>query len=222
LEQPSSARRNLLSLLPQSTAGLIILGTAGALALALLVALAVAQFADEDEVAEPLAGTRLNGAPAPDFTLIDQRGQTVSLSDFRGQTVLLSFMFTQCPDVCPLMAGKVATVLDEMGDDAEGVQFLMVSLDPANDTPANIEQFLANHGLSDSTALFLNGDDATLEATYAAYGIGSNHAGTHVSDSSISHTDAVYVIDGEGRSRLLLRSDFREEALVSELRAISD
>jgi protein SCO1/2 len=220
LEQPGEERRGLGGLLPQSTLGLIVLGTAGALALALLAALALSSLIGSDGETPEFRGTTLNGAPAPDFTLTDQSGRKVSLSDFRGKTVLLSFMFTQCPDVCPLMANKVATVLNQLGADAADVQFLMVSIDPPNDTPANIDAFLAQHGLAGSGALYLNGDEAALQATYRAYGIGMDHAGTHGGVSSISHTDAVYVIDSKGRSRVLARSDFREEDLLADVRSL--
>ena len=220
LEQPGDERRGIGGLLPQSTFGLIVLGTAGALAMALLAAFALSSLIDRGKDPPEYRGTTLNGAPAPDFTLTDQDGRQVSLSDFRGKTVLLSFMFTQCQDVCPLMANKVASVLGQLGPDAAGVQFLIVSIDPPNDTPANIEAFLAQHDLGGRGALYLNGDEGALQATYGAYGIGTDNAGTHGGVSSISHTDAVYVIDGEGRSRVLARSDFREEDLLADIRAL--
>ncbi len=74
----------------------------GATVLIISAVLVVTRGMGGDESA--LAGTRLDGRQAPDFTLIDHRGQTVSLSDFRGKAVALTFIYTHCPDICPLVA----------------------------------------------------------------------------------------------------------------------
>src|SRR6185312_7662043 len=71
-----------------------------------------------------LRGTDLDGVPAPGFTLTDQCGKQVSLSPFKGKPVVVTFMYTHCPDVCPLIAEKLRTVMQGLGSDAQKVAIL--------------------------------------------------------------------------------------------------
>src|SRR5256885_12090797 len=81
-----------------------------------------------------LQGTDLGGAPAPNFRLTDQSGQLVSLSQFKGKPVVLTFLYTHCPDQCPLTAEKLHAVMQSLGSDAQRVSVLAVSTDPKGDT----------------------------------------------------------------------------------------
>src|SRR5581483_2520527 len=67
--------------------------------------------------AQPSGGTDLGKTPAPNFTLVDQQGQQVSLAQFRGQPVVLTFLYTHCPDACPLIADQIRQATDQLGAD---------------------------------------------------------------------------------------------------------
>jgi len=77
-----------------------------------------------------------------DFTLNDEAGQPVKLSDFRGKLVLLYFGYTFCPDVCPATLAQVKEALAQLGGDAERVQLIMVSVDPERDTPEKVSAYV--------------------------------------------------------------------------------
>ncbi|HEX7593562.1 MAG TPA: SCO family protein, partial [Anaerolineae bacterium] len=62
----------------------------------------------------PLKGTDLGKIPAPDPKLTDQTGSAVSLADFRGKVVVLTFLYTHCPDECPLIASKLRVTSDAL------------------------------------------------------------------------------------------------------------
>jgi protein SCO1/2 len=175
----------------------------------------------------PLAGSDLGGIPAPDFTLADQDGQTVQLSALRGRPVVVSFLFTQCPDVCPLTAAKLRQVADKLGRDAERVALVAVSTDPANDDPAAAQAFSEQHGLAGRWH-YLVGSQAELQPVWAAYHM---YVATAQTDSPAEqamarqagravHTDALFVVDRQGRERSLLRSDFEPDALVATLKRL--
>src|SRR5438128_832200 len=81
-----------------------------------------------------LQGVDLGRTPAPDFHLTDQFGKAVSLSQFQGQPVILTFLYTHCPDECPLTAEKLHTLMQNLGSDAQHIAVLAVSVDPQRDT----------------------------------------------------------------------------------------
>jgi protein SCO1 len=176
----------------------------------------------------PLAGTDLGRQPAPDFTLTDQRDQSVRLSQFRGQAVVLTFIYTHCPDVCPAIAEKLR-VVDELLPEATRarVALLAVTIDPARDTTAALQAFSTQHGLGANSRWFaLRGDETTLARVWRDYGIfpgapptPDHHApgGSPTTGYELGHTDAIYVIDPLGRERALLHSDFDPPTLANDL-----
>ena len=81
----------------------------------------------------PFKGVDLNATPAPDFQLTDQSGNNVSLSNLRGKIVVLSFLYTRCQDVCPLIAFKMSQAYSELGNDAQQIKFVVISVSPEED-----------------------------------------------------------------------------------------
>ena len=163
-----------------------------------------------------LSGTELPVKDAPDFTLTDGiTGETVRLSSLRGNVVALAFLYTRCPDVCPLTAAQFRAAQRELGADAARVRFVAVSVDPDGDTPAAVQAFSASRDLREGW-LYLIGPRAALEPVWSAYGVGAFDRG----GGFVAHNDAIYVIDAKGRERELLHADVRLEDLVADLRAV--
>src|SRR5882672_4879425 len=162
-----------------------------------------------------LAGTELGATDAPDFTLTDGvTGRTVTLSAQRGQVVALTFLYTTCPDVCPLTASRFRAAQSELQADAARVTFIAVSVDPDGDTPKAVREFSAAHGLA-SNWYYLVGGRAQLAPVWAAYGIGVQAGST-----TVTHNDAVYLIDARGLERVLLHSEDLARDLTNDLRAL--
>ena len=162
-----------------------------------------------------LAGTDLGATDAPDFTLTDGlSGRAVTLSAQRGQVVALTFLYTSCPDVCPLTATRFRSAQMDLQGDASRVTFIAVSVDPERDTPTATQVFSAAHGLA-TNWFYLVGARAQLAPVWAAYGIG-----VQPGSSTVTHNDAVYLIDARGRERVLLHSDDLANDLVGDLRAL--
>lgn len=191
-----------------------------------------------------LTGTDLDKQPAPDFTLTDQRGQTIRLSELRGKAVALTFIYTNCPDVCPLTAENFRIAYEGLpAKTRQKVALVAVTVDPARDTPAALQAFSATHRLADNPNWYaLYGDQATLEQVWRAYGIDPGAAflptdHQHAAGASpvgrtpgspaavppvqLGHTDAIYLIDREGRERVLMHSDAGSEALTKNLKALA-
>ena len=175
----------------------------------------------------PLAGTDLGALPAPNFALADADGSTVQLGALRGQPVVLTFLFTQCPDTCPLTAQKLRQTADRLGSAAAQVAFVAVSTDPANDDSAAAADFVGRHGL-EGRLRYLVGSQAELQPVWAAYHL---YVASEASDNPAEramarqagravHTDAIYLIDRHSRERSLLRSDFDPDALAASLKRL--
>lgn len=112
-------------------------------AFALGAVVLVAGSGDDEDVAN--AGTRFegavmpNGVRAPDFSLRNQDGKTVSMRALRGQPVLVSFLYTTCDDTCPAQAQTMRGALDDLGED---IPALAIAVDPPRDTPERARAFL--------------------------------------------------------------------------------
>ena len=80
--------------------------------------------------------------PAAEIQLQDFNDQAFSMSGLRGKVVILYFGYTNCPDECPLTMAHLKQATDILGDQSEEVQVVMISTDPARDTPQAMKDFL--------------------------------------------------------------------------------
>lgn len=167
----------------------------------------------------PLKGTDLGKTPAPDFKLVDQTGGAVSLADFRGKVVVLTFLYTHCPDECPLIASKLSTVSDSLGGAMTQTAFVAVSVDPTNDTPIATAKFVQDHNLVGKLH-YLSGTQEQLEPVWSAYSLYIATSPTNATFPSVSHSTRVIVIDKAGNQRANFDSDFDPADLVYDLRAL--
>ena len=195
--------------------------------LALLVVLIVALYSLHNNTSAPAAtapgiedsglqGTDLDSTLAPDFRLEDQFGKPVSLSQFKGHPTVVTFLYTHCPDVCPLVADKLHTVVQSLGKDAPHVAMLAVSMDPKGDTVSAALNFSRVHKLVNSWH-FLVGTLNQLAPVWSNYTVDAQAA---TSAGTVVHSTFVYVIDKEGRERVLLDNDFTPAQLTSDLKIL--
>ena len=77
-----------------------------------------------------------------EFAAPSSLGRDISLSEFRGKVVLLFFGYTSCPDVCPATLSHLKALVKRLGPAAADVQVLLVTVDPENDTPEHLREYL--------------------------------------------------------------------------------
>lgn len=159
-------------------------------------------------------GTDLGKTPAPGFTLTDQNGKQVSLAQFKGQPVILTFLYTHCPDLCPLTAEKLHTVMLNLGSDAHKVAVLAVSTDPARDTTDAALNFSKAHQMQDYWH-YLIGTQNSLSPVWSAYNIFAQ-----AQTQTVNHTVAIYVIDKQGRERTYFGNEFTASQLTANLQQL--
>ena len=107
--------------------------------------------------------------PAPQFTLTSQDGKPFALADLRGKAVVVAFIYTECPDICPMLTQKMVEVQDELGANfGAKIAFVSISLDPEHDTPEVLKDYAQFWGAKSDGWAFLTGapeavrDDAPL------------------------------------------------------------
>ena len=162
-----------------------------------------------------LQGTDLGGIPAPNFRLTDQFGNQISLQQFKGKPVVLTFLYTHCPDVCPLTAEHLHSAMLELGKDAHNVAVLAVSTDPKRDDVASAMQFSQQHQMTDYWH-YLVGTQEQLSPVWANYSI---YAQTQ--QENVNHSMAIFVIDKQGHERVFLSSnDFTPAQLTADLKTL--
>ncbi|HEX9396382.1 MAG TPA: SCO family protein [Burkholderiales bacterium] len=148
--------------------------------------------------------------------LTDHTGKLRHLEDFRGKAVVLFFGFTQCPDVCPTTLAEIAGAVKKLGADADRVQVLLVTVDPERDTPKLLAEYVTAF---DPRFLALRGDLPATQRVAKEFKIYFEKRKTG-SSYTIDHSAQSYVIDPQGRLRLLVRHDRIGQDLVDDLRTL--
>ena len=166
--------------------------------------------------APPTSSVKLKGALEADFTLQDPDGNKVSLSDFKGKAVLLFFGFVHCPDVCPTALGRAAMVKQLLEKDADRLQVIFVSLDPARDTPQILREYTAAFG---SDFLGLTSDEKTVEDTAKAFGIVYKKVPTQQS-YTIDHSTISYLFAPSGKADAIIKAEAPAEEVARDVRRV--
>ena len=188
-------------------------------------------------------GTGLNPVQmATGFQLHDQFESTVSLSDLTGKVVVLTFLYTNCPDICPVITETLKRAHEQLGDDADEVRIVAISVDPARDTAEQARGYSEHSGMLDRWA-FLVGTEEELAPIWSAYYIAAQRQGLEkgggaldqLADEADSHADAdlaelgylvthssaAYLIDRQGRLRVLFTElSLDPEPLVHDIRLL--
>lgn len=141
--------------------------------------------------------------PAPDFTLRTADGRIMRPADLRGKVVVLHFIYTSCPDVCPLHAEKIAEIQAMVNATPmkDQVIFVTVTTDPMRDTPDVLRKYGPAHGLDPVNWLFLTTTPDEPEDATRKLAETFGHTFTKFEDGIQAHGIVTHVIDKEGRWR---------------------
>lgn len=143
-------------------------------------------------------GFDLQGVPAPAFTLRDQTGATVSLSQFRGHPVVLTFFDSVCPhNECSLIAEYLNWTAQDLGPSSGNVVWAAISMNPWHDTPASASTFLQVHQVK-VPFHYLLGTPTQLAPIWDAYHVQAQEQ----SNGIVIHSTGIYMLDAQGRERM--------------------
>lgn len=165
-------------------------------------------------IGSDITGTHLG----QDLDMVDHDGRPRRLADYQGKVALVFFGYTQCPDVCPTAMAELSQTMELLGKDAENVQVLMVSVDPARDTPEILSAYVqAFHpafvGLT-GTPEQLGKTAKSFKAYYA------KSAGGTAEQYGMDHASSFYILDQEGEARVLVSGNATAKDIAADIRQL--
>ena len=158
--------------------------------------------------------------PAPPFTLTSQDNKPVSLADFHGKVVAVSFIYTGCPDICPLLTQKMVDVQDALGEKfGAKIAFISISFDPERDTPEALKDYAQFWGAKPEGWSFLTGSLEAVRDVTRRYGVFF----AKKEDGSVEHSQLTTLVDGQGQMRVqYLGARFDPEEFRRDLMSLVD
>ena len=199
--------------------GLTALAVAGAVVVGIVVGMVLhGRFASRPALALPALHGQATWSPgkrpAPDFTLLDQRGRRVALSSLRGRAIALLFMDSICKEACPIEGHLIAAAIRQVPA-AQKPRLVIVSVDPAGDTPRTIaaagRKWTLPHGF-----LWLRGTKRELARVWRAYQIT-----VEPSSGDVIHSTAAYLIDPRGNERAGFLMPFVPGLVADDLKTLA-
>ena len=161
------------------------------------------------------AGTLTPVSAAPPLALRNYLGEQVNIASYRGKTVLVTFIYTHCPDVCPLITSNLRVAQNLMGSaQAAKTQIIAVSVDPRGDTRKTVAAFLAHHEMT-GRMQYLVGSTRELAAVWKAWGVGSERDAKH--PELVEHSGLIYGVTGSGKRLTIYAANFRPSDIVHDV-----
>ena len=174
------------------------------------------------DMTKPKAGLKFNGVDitgatyAQQLRLKDFDGRMRDLSEFKGKVVMLYFGFVQCPDVCPTALTRAAAVMQQLGPQAAELQVIFVTVDPERDTPELLREYMAAFHPS---FLALTGSAEATQKTADEFRVHYKKVPTG-SSYTMDHTALSYLIDRQGRIRVVLRHEQTVSDYTADVRTL--
>ncbi len=151
---------------------------------------------------------------APNFTLTSDQGSK-SLQDFHSRLVMLYFGYTYCPDVCPATMANVKRALELMGEKAQNVSMVMISVDPQRDTPQRLAAYVHNFNTAFTG---LTGSKEQIDQVTNQFGIYyKERDGSSAGSYFVDHTAALLILDQAKRIVLQIPFGNSPEQIADDL-----
>ncbi len=166
---------------------------------------------------EPVAFhfTDISGATfGTEFELQDHHGVVRTLDDFSGKVVLVFFGYTECPDMCPTTLANLSQVMKGLGQNANQVQVLFVTLDPETDQLDKLSQYVSAF---DARFLGLTGTESAIQETAQDFKI---HVKTVENKKEVEHSTGTYIFDQTGNLRLYARYGSGVDVFMHDINAL--
>lgn len=129
------------------------------------------------------------------FTLVDQRGETITQEAFRGQPSAVFFGFTHCPEICPTTLYEMSSWLEELGDETKNIRAYFVTVDPERDTPETLDSYVSSFS---ERITAITGEPDAIASMLKDFGIYSRKVDTSDGDYTMDHTASIILLDSNG------------------------
>jgi protein SCO1 len=153
--------------------------------------------------------------PAPPLSLHNYLGRPVNLASYKGKAVLVTFIYTSCPDVCPLITSNLRVAQNLMGAaKAAKAEIIAVSVDPRGDTRKAVGAFLARHEMT-GRMQYLTGSAKELAHVWKAWGVGSERDSQQ--PQFINHSGLIYGITASGQRLTIYAANFQPSDIAHDV-----
>ena len=154
------------------------------------------------------------------FTLSSASQPSVTETDFKGKVVMLFFGYASCPDICPITMAQLAQVKQSLGDDADQIRIIFISVDPQRDTPELLQRYVDAFG---NAATGLTGTERQIASVAKRYRVSfqmGKPSGPEGSNYEVTHSRGIYFFDRKGEARFLASDGESIETLTDTARQL--
>lgn len=157
--------------------------------------------------------------PVRDFTLTDQYGKDLRFDDLRGKLILVTFIFTTCPDLCPLLTAKLARIQEKLeAEKINGYFLLSITTDPETDKPSVLKSYAELYRAGFRSWAFLTGEKKALSNVWETFGVTVKR----LSNGQIHHTGLTAIVDRKGVQRVHYFGDkWKEREVLKDIEALA-
>ncbi len=163
-------------------------------------------------------GRRVVKKAVAEFKLTDQDGNPFRFTGARGKWVLVTFIFTTCPDVCPLLTAKLAAIQRTLEEkNVKEYLLLTITTDPEHDTPATLKEYSGRFKADLRRWSFLTGTRAELTKVWKDFGVNvvKNESG------QVQHTSVTTLVDRRGNRRVDYYGDkWQDQEVVKDIQSL--
>ena len=164
----------------------------------------------------------------PDTVLTNQNGKEFSFSDLKGKVVVVSYIYTNCPDICHVISARMNVFKNKLkgANIQDKVYFVSISIDPERDTPEALRQHAKMMNLDLTNWVFVTGDEYLINSTIQAAGMEAikepvQHSEDGKPSYSITHRDRISLVDREGRIRKHYKgTTFDMDELLGDIKSL--
>lgn len=174
--------------------------------------------AAETPAADAPSSRTIGASAATSWALIDTKGRPVSDRDLKGKPSVISFGFTYCPDICPTTLLALTEWMKKLGNGANKLNVVFITVDPARDTPAKLAQYLSYF---DPRIRGLTGTSAQVAIAAKRYGVSYQIVPADSGEYSIAHSSNIYLADRDGRIVDSIGLQLTEAKALEKLRRLS-
>lgn len=161
-----------------------------------------------------IGGTKLGR----DLEMQDGTGTVRTLADYKGKVALVFFGYTQCPDVCPTAMAELAQAMELLGNDAAKVQVIMISVDPARDTPEILSAYVTAFN---PRFIGLTGTPEQLSKTARSFkAYYAKSPGGTPDQYSMDHASSYYLLDQQGEARVLVSGNASAQDIADDIKLL--
>lgn len=136
----------------------------------------------------------------PAFKYLNQDSVMIHSKEMKGKVWVANFFFSNCPSICPPMISQMKRLNVLTKDINKHLQYMSFSIDPTNDTPARLREYIKENGITATNWQFFTGDEA------ATHRLGIEHFLVYAADEAaapggFAHSDGLVLVDREGYVR---------------------